>query len=200
MSERSKAIILDFYGVLYADTLWGLAEKFIPHRSQEKQQQLHDITTATSKNMLDRERFWEEAARIYDQPLDLVLVERDRLGQINEALLHFIGDVRHQYPGVKTAILSNAAEGVLCQLIDKKITDKYFDLVIESGHIGTLKPEKECYQYALQSLDVHAENSLFFDDREMNVEGARAVGMHAETYVHLQGCMAAVEKFMAQFE
>ena len=45
--------------------------------------------------------------------------------------------------------------------------------------IGVPKPEPEAYLMTAKSLGVKPENCLFFDDEELCVEGARAVGMQA---------------------
>ena len=39
------------------------------------------------------------------------------------------------------------------------------------------------YENAIRGLGVASEEALFLDDRQENVEGARAAGLHAELYV-----------------
>ena len=45
-----------------------------------------------------------------------------------------------------------------------------------SYQIHHVKPEPEIYQYLLDKYDLKAEDCLFFDDREDNVEAARKLG------------------------
>ncbi len=50
-----------------------------------------------------------------------------------------------------------------------------------SGELGGRKPELSVYQGALQRLGAQAATTLFLDDLFVNVRGARAAGLHAET-------------------
>jgi len=54
-----------------------------------------------------------------------------------------------------------------------------FDHVFTSNEIGKRKPTPEAFHAVAQAIDVPPENILFFDDLAANVEGARAIGMHA---------------------
>jgi 2-haloacid dehalogenase len=58
-----------------------------------------------------------------------------------------------------------------------------FDGIIVSGDEKLLKPELEIYQLLLSRYGLQAEDCLFIDDSKANVDGARAVGMHA---IHFQ--------------
>jgi putative hydrolase of the HAD superfamily len=48
-----------------------------------------------------------------------------------------------------------------------------------SFEVGAVKPEPEIYLRCLSALGVSPEEALFVDDRAVNIEGARALGMHA---------------------
>jgi putative hydrolase of the HAD superfamily len=48
-----------------------------------------------------------------------------------------------------------------------------------SFDIGALKPDPRCYQHAAHNVQTDISNCLFIDDRQVNVEGARAAGMQA---------------------
>jgi putative hydrolase of the HAD superfamily len=54
------------------------------------------------------------------------------------------------------------------------------DRVIASFHVGHRKPETQIFQAAAQLIGHPPANLLFIDDLVPNVEGARAVGYHAE--------------------
>ena len=95
--------------------------------------------------------------------------------QLDEPLIAYIRALRTRY---KTGLLSNNFPN-LRQLITSKwkITDAFDEMVI-SAEIGVLKPEALAYQIALDKLDVQAAETIFIDDFEHNLEGARAVGLH----------------------
>jgi putative hydrolase of the HAD superfamily len=54
------------------------------------------------------------------------------------------------------------------------------DRIITSFHIGHRKPERQIFQAAAQLVGHPPADLLFIDDLLANVEGARAVGLHAE--------------------
>jgi 2-haloacid dehalogenase len=59
---------------------------------------------------------------------------------------------------------------------------RFRDIVV-SGREKLLKPDPAIYYLALNRFGLRPEQALFIDDREINVEGARAVGMAAHLFV-----------------
>ena len=45
-----------------------------------------------------------------------------------------------------------------------------------------LKPSEEIYRYLLDKYKLKAEECLFIDDLEANIEGAKKVGMKGEVF------------------
>ena len=58
---------------------------------------------------------------------------------------------------------------------------RFRDIVV-SGEEKLLKPDPAIYYLALDRFGVKPADALFIDDREINVEGAAAVGMHAHLF------------------
>lgn len=52
-----------------------------------------------------------------------------------------------------------------------------FSHVIESSKIGSRKPEKRFYEYALETVGIEAGEAVFLDDLGVNVKSAREMGM-----------------------
>jgi putative hydrolase of the HAD superfamily len=91
--------------------------------------------------------------------------------------------IRNLKPHYKTGLISNAWPDLRFAMENEwEIASAFDDLVI-SAEIGITKPDPRIYQVALTRLDVTAEEAVFVDDFEKNVNGARAVGMHA---IHFQ--------------
>lgn len=55
----------------------------------------------------------------------------------------------------------------------------YFDAICAAPVIGFSKPAAQAYQIALDTMQVTAEQCLYFDDEEECVEGARRLGIRA---------------------
>lgn len=80
--------------------------------------------------------------------------------------------------GYRTALLTNnVAEywDVVLATLDIAL----FDVVINSAHVGSRKPEPRIYELTVRELGVEPERTVFLDDNEANIEGAVAVGMRA---------------------
>jgi 2-haloacid dehalogenase len=59
---------------------------------------------------------------------------------------------------------------------------RFRDIVV-SGEEKMLKPDPAIYYRALDRFHLRPAQALFIDDREINVEGARAVGMHGHLFL-----------------
>jgi putative hydrolase of the HAD superfamily len=81
------------------------------------------------------------------------------------------------------AVLTNngplMAEAV--PLIVPALADLLHGRVLCSGTLGGRKPQTQVYARALARLNARAATTLFVDDLFINVRGARAAGLHADT-------------------
>jgi putative hydrolase of the HAD superfamily len=55
-----------------------------------------------------------------------------------------------------------------------------FDSCFFSHETGLVKPDRAAFDHAVAGLDCRAEAILFLDDNAINVDAARAAGLHAE--------------------
>jgi len=69
---------------------------------------------------------------------------------------------------------------------------RFRDIVV-SGEEKLLKPDPAIYYLALDRFGLKPADALFVDDREINVEGALAVGMHAHLFTDAAGLRTRLE-------
>ena len=69
---------------------------------------------------------------------------------------------------------------------------RFRDIVV-SGEEKMLKPDPAIYFLALKRFGLKPDEALFIDDRLINVEGARAVGMRAHLFTDAAGLRARLE-------
>jgi putative hydrolase of the HAD superfamily len=81
--------------------------------------------------------------------------------------------------GIKTAILSNMGDNVLENMRRTFDWLERFDVLVWSFELRMAKPDPAIYRHTLEQLGVAAGEALFIDDRAVNVEAARALGMRA---------------------
>ena len=84
--------------------------------------------------------------------------------------------------GVLTAVLSNMGDSVLENVEREFAWLSSFDALVWSYQLGVAKPEPAIYEHTLKQLGTGAGEALFIDDKLVNVEAARELGMQALVY------------------
>jgi len=93
---------------------------------------------------------------------------------LDRELIQLIRDLRGQ--GYKTGLISNAWDDTRQYIVRQKFDDA-FDSMIVSAELGLVKPEARIYQFALEQLQIQANEAVFVDDFQINIEGCEKVGM-----------------------
>lgn len=127
--------------------------------------------------------FWEKMSK--DGDLNLTREQVEELNRLdaqmwttqNPEMLAWQKHLKER--GIKTAILSNMGDSVLESIERQFAWIHGFDVLVWSYKLGMAKPDPEIYQHTLERLGVEPEEALFLDDKEINVEGARALGMQS---------------------
>lgn len=91
----------------------------------------------------------------------------------NESVLALVNEAKKQ--GWQTALLSNVIEPTYNVLQAAGFYDK-FDTIIASCKEGFAKPEITIYELALKRLNTTAQESVFIDDKQTNLEPAKQIG------------------------
>jgi len=81
--------------------------------------------------------------------------------------------------GVKTGLLSNMPHEMVRYVRQKFAWLDQFNHLTFSAEVSLIKPEAAIYEHSLRGVGVAASEALFLDDKETNVQGARAVGIRA---------------------
>lgn len=81
--------------------------------------------------------------------------------------------------GILTAVLSNIGDTVHESLEREFDWLKNFDALVWSYQLGVAKPDPAIYRHVLKQLGTAPAETLFIDDKSVNVEAAQALGMKA---------------------
>ena len=81
--------------------------------------------------------------------------------------------------GLLTAILSNIGDSVLASVEREFDWIHRFDVLVWSYQLHLAKPDPAIFRHALRELGTRPEETLFLDDKLVNVEAARALGIKA---------------------
>lgn len=83
--------------------------------------------------------------------------------------------------GTRLALLSNAGRDFASWFRHGSIGD-LFEQVFVSGELDMVKPNADIYEHVIAELGIEPSQFVFIDNREDNVEGARAVGGQAHVF------------------
>jgi len=79
--------------------------------------------------------------------------------------------------GLQTGILSNMGDSVLEVILEKFAWIADFDVLIWSYQHRMVKPDQAIYELLLNRLGTAPGETLFLDDKQENIEGARRLGI-----------------------
>lgn len=103
----------------------------------------------------------------------------------DSAVIRLIEDLK---PKVKLGMISNTNTIHSSHLVESYKLFSHFHKVWFSNDVGLRKPDPAIYQLALDHFKANPEESVFIDDLEPNIEGARRLGIHGihyKNYNHL---------------
>lgn len=97
----------------------------------------------------------------------------------NVSLMPFTMEIlEYLHPKYKLHIITNGFEEVQHVKLESSKMDTFFDTMTISEEVGTKKPDKRIFNYALKKANAQLEESLMIgDDLEVDIEGAINVGM-----------------------
>jgi putative hydrolase of the HAD superfamily len=96
---------------------------------------------------------------------------------LNPAMLAWQGALKAR--GILTAVLSNIGDSVQ-QAMERELKWlSRFNVLVWSYRLRIAKPDPAIYRYTLEKLGTQPAETLFIDDRQVNVDAAAALGMKA---------------------
>jgi putative hydrolase of the HAD superfamily len=93
----------------------------------------------------------------------------------NERLIGYMRSLRER--GYKMAICTNNVREWEPMWRAKLPVDEIFEVVVDSGFVGTRKPEPRIYEITLERLGVEPAAAVFIDDIELNCQAASELGL-----------------------
>lgn len=76
---------------------------------------------------------------------------------------------------------------------------QHFEGIVVSGTEKTRKPFRSIYEIILNRYQLKPQNSVFIDDNPLNVEGARALGIHSIQFKNSQQLINELNHLGVQF-
>jgi putative hydrolase of the HAD superfamily len=139
-----------------------------------------------------RERLGLDEGQLAELMADLW---RDYLGTANTELIEYARRLRPRY---RTGILSNSFVGARER---EQAAYGFADLVddiVYSHECGLSKPDPRAYALVCARLGVEPAETVFLDDTEMCVDGARQAGLHAVLYAGNAQAIGEIEDALSR--
>ncbi len=114
---------------------------------------------------------------------------------VDNEILAYIKSLRKHYI---TVLLTNFPAHIHDFMRTDWIVDGAFDHMIASCDVKLIKPDPKIYTLALDRAGVAPEESVFIDDREVNVKAAEALGIHAILFENKRQIMSALDALLAR--
>jgi putative hydrolase of the HAD superfamily len=142
----------------------------------------------TSRGSYDRsdltaDEYWSKLAAQCSTSVDAKQIELLRRLEVeiwvhaDPAMLDWLSQL--QTAGIKTALLSNMPTDLMTHVLTNLPWMQHFSVRTFSAEVRLIKPDPAIYRQTLEGLGVAAPEAVFVDDRENNIQAARALGMHA---------------------
>ena len=199
MPQRATAVVFDVGNVLYG---WD-PDSFLVRQIADDEARLRFIEETDLygwHETLDGGRDFAEAAAELSEKFpayaELISAWGERFGEtISDPIpgVHVIVEELDS-KGVPLFAITNFSADFWAPFHEKEraFFSRFRDIVV-SGREKMLKPDPAIYYLALDRFGLRPDEALFIDDREINVQGARAVGMHAHLFVDAEDLRRRLE-------
>ena len=181
-----KTIFFDFDGVLTTDTngsgtVCRNLQKLVPDLSFDELYRCyrgrHSLVTLGKATHAD---IWSEFCSCVGKNIDIaILYEALKYAPKNEPMFELCQTLRKNY---KTGIITDNTKERFEALIQEMQLDSCFDFIVLSADIGSTKSESLIFEEALRMANAKAEECVFIDNQQRNLEVPAQMGFH--TYWH----------------
>jgi putative hydrolase of the HAD superfamily len=181
-----RAVILDYGEVLChrpSEKEFGRLEEIFGAKGNSFQALWDKNRGAFDRGDMTAEAYWIALAEDAGTGIDgerLAQVCRwdlEMWGNANEPMIEWLRQLRQG--GIKTGLLSNMHTAMIFYLRENFGWLDLFDFKTFSAEVRLIKPDRAIYEHTLEGLGVKPDETLFVDDREVNVQSAREMGIQA---------------------
>ena len=103
---------------------------------------------------------------------------------------NLLAELKRTYPLI---LVSNTNEGHFEYIRSNYRVLDYFDRLVLSYEVGSLKPDRKIFEHAIAAANCPPEALFFTDDREENILAAGQLGIRAHQFASQSGLVAALQ-------
>lgn len=191
-----KTIIFDNGGVLVTDYWLEFMNRLVHKYGQEPgsiTDQINKMDQLASEGKITQEEIHGFIRERVDVPvLEELFIQQNPL---RPEVVEYIQELKRSY---EVALLSNDFTGFDEENKVWHMENIFGDNVFISAKIGLRKPKPEIYNYVLAQLNRKPQETVFIDDRERNLIGARSVGMNVIQFISLEQLKRDLETLLKE--
>lgn len=165
-----KAIIFDFFGVIYSEpyNVWLQSHGFT------REGDFLEAAVKADSGQIEMAQFFDLLSSLSRQPAHEIKKEFETVKRVNPDVIGLVKALKMNY---RIGLLSNASSSFIREILDENDLEKYFDEIIVSSEAGYIKPNREIYEAALRILRINSSEAIFIDDNRLYIEGAQKIGL-----------------------
>lgn len=195
-----KAVVWDFAGVV----LHAVKGTFISLLAERLGAPLDDIERLISSkendlwdmDEIDDDAFYTFLLDELNMPMEKISVLRKFVLEdfyIDQEMLTYIKKIQKSFT---TALLTNFPAHVHEFMKTDWIVEGAFDHMVASCDVKLMKPDPAIYTLTLARIGCRAEETVFIDDREINVKAAEKLGINGIVYQSRSQTIADLEAIL----
>ncbi|MFH1307407.1 MAG: HAD family phosphatase [archaeon] len=179
----AKAIIFDWGGVLtsgkYTHALLNILSKKYNKDFDEIHKPFDDLIVLVNGDEID----FDEFIKKINEDVKIPVSKEEMLGIIkqginhNEQVVNLINQLKGKYKLMMLSDNDRTTVNILRE--DYKEVLELFDKTYFSYDLGVRKPNKEIFEHLLSDSGLKAEDCIFIDDKEKNINAAKKLGFEA---------------------
>jgi epoxide hydrolase-like predicted phosphatase len=197
-----RAVVFDIGGVLEITPDLGIDRQWearLGLPAGELAERMHDVWLGGSLGTItleDVHRAITDRLGLDERQVAVFMADlwREYLGTANTELIEYAAGLRPRY---RTGILSNSFVGAREREQAAYGFEDLVDEIVYSHEAGMSKPDPRIYALACARLGVRAQETVFLDDSDACVAGAREAGLHAVCYQDNTQAIAAIDTLLA---
>lgn len=184
MNSRINTFIFDCFGVIYSGpfVLWYNENKlkygFVDDDKLNDIYKEYDLGNLSESDVAEYFSKYKGITSTKEEIQEQI----DNYLKLNTELINIIKTLKAK--GFKTALLSNGNTAYFERAIYPTYPEfkNLFDEIVISSEVKMVKPDPEIYIHTLEKIGSKPEESLFIDDRKINVDTAVNLGINGFVY------------------
>lgn len=193
---KIKAVIFDLGGVV----MHGGYLPFVQHfckacLTKEGKKRLAYLEREVNLGNISELKFYRELQRVFNVHLTPKQMHKEIVKRMktDKRLVQLIPQLKK----TKVALFSNSIGNMAVEVLRKRHlpVDKLFDQIFISSRMHVAKPDSDAYREILRKLKVKPHEALMVDDRQVNIRGAKKLGMQGILYKNSAQLRKAIAKY-----